>query len=150
MRTLGARDEGDVQAHHRPPVTTLQTCARVGLVLAVALGVVVRFVQPSAMWLDEALTTNIARLPLGDIGTALLRDGHPPLYYWLLHAWMDVFGTSNPAIRALSGAFAIATLPFAWWAGTRVGGRAVGAWTLLLAALSPYAVHYATEARMYS
>jgi len=150
MRTLGTRGEGEVLVHDRPAPAALATPVRVGLVLAVVLGVVVRFVQPSAMWLDEALTTNIARLPLGDIGTALLRDGHPPLYYWLLHGWMEAFGTSNPAIRALSGVFAVATLPFAWWAGSRVGGRLVGAWTLFIAALSPYAVHYATEARMYS
>src|SRR5215510_16167606 len=107
MRTLGAQDEDEVLAQDRPAYPVLATSARVGLVLAVVLGVVVRFVQPSAMWLDEALSTNISRLPLGDIGTALLRDGHPPLYYWLLHGWMDVFGTSNPTIRALSGAFAI-------------------------------------------
>src|SRR5262245_55970019 len=150
MRTIGAQGEGEVLVHDRPASAALATAARVGLVLAIALGVVVRFVQPSAMWLDEALSTNISRLPLGDIGTALLRDGHPPLYYWLLHGWMDVFGTSNPAIRALSGVFAVAMLPFAWWAGTRVGGRLVGAWTLFIAALSPYAIHYATEARMYS
>ncbi len=52
-----------------------------GLVLAVALGVVARFVATSPLWLDEALSVHIASLPMGDIPDALRHDGHPPLYY---------------------------------------------------------------------
>ena len=42
---------------------------------------------------------------------ALRHDGHPPLYYLLLHGWMSVFGQSDNAVRALSGLFSVATLP---------------------------------------
>ena len=56
---------------------------------ALVIGVVLRFVTRSPLWLDEALSVNIARLPLGDIPEALRHDGHPPLYYFLLHGWMD-------------------------------------------------------------
>ena len=151
MQTLGARaQEGDTPARDRRLDAPLPLIVRVGLGVAVAIGVVVRFVGPGAMWLDEALTMNIARRPLGDIGTLLVRDGHPPLFYWLLHGWMDLFGTSDTAVRSLSGVMSVATLPLAWWAGKRAGGRAAGAWALLIVALSPFAVHYATEARMYS
>jgi undecaprenyl-diphosphatase len=46
--------------------------------------------------------------------------------------------------------FSVATLPLAYLAGRREGGR-IAAWgMLLLLATSPFAVHYATEARMYS
>ena len=41
----------------------------------------------SALWLDEALTVNIARLPLSQLQDALKHDGAPPLYYVLLHFW---------------------------------------------------------------
>ena len=54
------------------------------------------------LWLDEALSVNIARLPLGDIPGALRHDGAPPLYYVLLHLWMRVFGTGDGAVRALA------------------------------------------------
>ncbi|MDQ3147634.1 MAG: glycosyltransferase family 39 protein [Actinomycetota bacterium] len=130
------------------PSTSVAGAAAVGLV--VALGLVLRFVTTSDLWLDEALTVNIADLPLGEIGDALRRDGHPPLYYWLLHGWMELFGTGDVAVRALSGVFAVLALPVAWLAGRHLGGRSV-AWTaLVLLAANPFAIRYATEARMYS
>ena len=102
------------------------------------------------MWLDEALSVNIASLPLDEIGDALRRDGHPPLYYWLLHGWMEVFGDGDVAARSLSGIFSVLTLPLAWIAGRRLGGPSMGALALIVFALTPFCVRYATEARMYS
>ncbi|MBV9122247.1 MAG: glycosyltransferase family 39 protein, partial [Planctomycetes bacterium] len=102
------------------------------------------------MWLDEALTVNIARLPLSQLHGALRRDGAPPLYYVLLHFWMGAFGTSDGAVRALSGILSCATLPFVWVAGRCLGGRRVAASALVIVASSPFAVRYATENRMYA
>ncbi len=140
--------------------------------------VVLRFWTPSPMWLDEALTVDIARAPLHLIPGLLRHDGAPPLYYVLLHFWMKVFGTSDLGARSLSGVIGVLTLPAAWVAGYRIGaqswrehanvpgeasldgtvpaadrdraGRLV-AWTVtLLVGTSPFAVYYDTEARMYS
>ena len=96
---------------------------RVGIVVVVGAGIVARFLPRGSMWLDEALSANIAQLPLGDIGGALERDGHPPLYYVILHAWGALVGWSPWALRALSGIFGVAALPLAFWAGRRIGGR---------------------------
>ncbi len=124
--------------------------AGVAVVLVIAAGVLLRFWTRSGLWLDEALTVNIARLPLHEIPDALKHDGAPPLYYYLLHFWIALFGQSNDAVRALSGLFAVATLPVGWLCGRRLGGRAV-AWTMLvLLASAPFAVYYATESRMYA
>src|SRR2546430_14921027 len=82
-----------------------------GMAAAVAAGIFLRFYVRSDLWLDEALSVNIARLPLADIAGALRHDGAPPLYYFLLHLWMQVFGTGDVAVRALSGVFALAALP---------------------------------------
>ncbi len=118
--------------------------------LAVVAGLVLRFWTRSHLWLDEALSVDIARLPLTDIGSALRQDGHPPLYYYLLHEWMRVFGQGDTAVRALSGLFGLATLPLGWFAGRRAGGpRTAWAFVVLLS-LSPFAIRYSTEARMYS
>lgn len=123
---------------------------RIGVVALVALGVALRFIARSPLWLDEALTVNIAKLPLGHIGPWLRHDGHPPLYYWMLHGWISVFGTGNTAVRALSGIFGLAALPLVWLAGRRLAGRK-GAWVALtVTALCPYAIRYSTEARMYA
>lgn len=138
----GARDS------RRAPITT--TVVRVAFAAAVVAAVVVRFITRSPLWLDEALSVHIAQLPFGDIAEALRHDGHPPLYYWLLHGWLDLVGGGDVAVRALSGIFAIAALPLAWLAGRRLGGTRTAWAALLLLAWSPFAVRYATETRMYA
>jgi len=120
----------------------------IGLVLIVA--VALRFVVRSDLWLDEALSVNIAKLPLGDLPAALKRDGAPPVYYVLLHFWMEVFGRSDTAVRALSGVLSIATFPAMYLAGRRLAGRWGGWAAVLVFATSPYAIRYASETRMYS
>jgi 4-amino-4-deoxy-L-arabinose transferase-like glycosyltransferase len=123
----------------------------VALVLLTAVfAVIVRFVTTSPLWLDEALSVDIAALPAGDIRAALEHDGHPPFFYLLLHGWMRWFGDGDVAVRALSGIFGVAALPLAWLAGRRVGGARVAWGTVFALALSPFAVRYATEARMYA
>jgi mannosyltransferase len=122
----------------------------IAAVLVIAAGIVMRFVAQSELWLDEALSVNIARLPLGDIPDWLRHDGAPPLYYFLLHLWTDVFGTSNLAVRSLSGILSVATLVPMWFAGRRIAGR-TGAWiAVILVASSPYAIGFGSETRMYS
>ena len=144
--TAGDEDAGDGPAFS-PRMARLLV---VGAVAVVVLGIALRFVARSDMWLDEALTLNIARLPLGQIHGALRRDGAPPLYYYLLHFWSGAFGTSDVAVRALSGVLSCATLPFIWLAGRRLGGKQVAVASLVLVATSPFAIRYATENRMYA
>lgn len=141
---------------------------RLGIGIVIAAGVIARLLPRGDLWLDEALSANISELPLGEIGEALRRDGHPPLYYWLLHAWGELFGTSPWALRSLSGILGVAALPLAWLAGRRLGLRSrttdpAGPWddpgvrsrrtawaaVTLLAAL-PFAIRYSSETRMYS
>jgi len=131
----------------------------VGLtVLAVGAGLVLRFLPRSGMWLDEALTTNISSLPLGEIGDALRRDGHPPLFYWLLHLWSS-FGESDWWLRALPGVFSVITLPLSYVAGCRLATRAgaaglgvrrTGLLALAVTSVMPFGIRFAAEARMYS
>jgi mannosyltransferase len=125
----------------------LSTAAVVGVAV---VGVLLRLYSRSNLWLDEALSVNIAELPPGDLLEALRHDGHPPLYYLLLHGWMELFGTGDVAVRLLSAVFGVAAFPLAWIAGRRLAGRAGARWALVVVALSPYAVRYSTETRMYS
>ncbi len=118
--------------------------------VAVVIGVALRFYAPTPLWLDEALSVNIARLPVSQIPRALAHDGAPPLYYVMLHVWMLVFGRGDVAVRALSGIISVLSLPLFWFAGRRLGGRTVAWITFFLALGSPFAINYATTARMYS
>lgn len=122
----------------------------IAVAIVVTVSVVLRFATSSPLWLDEALSVNIAALPVGDIFDALRHDGHPPLYYVLLHYWMEVVGDGDVAVRALSGLFSVGTLPLAWMAGRRRFGRAGALGAVLVTAIAPYSLRYATEARMYS
>lgn len=116
----------------------------------VAAGIVLRFYTHADLWLDEALTVDISRLPVGLIPGALRRDGAPPLFYVLLHYWMALFGQSDLAVRSLSGVFSCATLPVAWVAARRLGGSKAAVAVVLVLASSPFAIYYGTEARMYA
>ena len=128
----------------------LRVAVAIGVALVVAVGIVLRFWTSSALWLDEALTVNIARLPLHEIPGRLKQDGAPPLFYYLLHFWMRLFGQSDLATRSLSGILGVLTLPVAWLAAKRFGGRMVAWTTVVLLASAPFAVYYSTESRMYA
>lgn len=118
--------------------------------VALLIGVATRFVTRSSLWLDEALTVNYASLPLTELSSALKHDGHPPLFYALLHGWMDLFGTSDVAVRALSGLFGLLTLPLIWILGRRKGGPILAWVAVAVVAVSPFAVRYSNETRMYA
>lgn len=111
---------------------------------------VLRLHTRSALWLDEAQAVHIAGLPLHQLPDALRQDGAPPLYYVLLHFWIGIFGSGTTAVRALSGLFSIAALPLMFRLGRRYAGTEGGWIAVLLLASSPFAVLYATSARMYS
>ncbi len=128
----------------------LRTVVGVAVAVIVMVGVILRFTTHSALWLDEALTVNRARLPFSQIAGSVKQDGAPPLYYYLLHFWMRIFGQSDLGTRSLSGVIGVASLPVAWLAGNRFGGRATAWTTVVLLASAPFAVFYSTEARMYS
>jgi hypothetical protein len=123
---------------------------RIGAVAAVAVGVALFFYTRSDMWLDEALTVNISRLPLHDLRAALVHDGAPPLYYVVLHVWTGVFGGGDIAVRTLSGCLAAATLVASWFAARRWFGSNVAWLTVVVMAANPFMIRYATEARMYT
>ena len=66
-------------------------------------------------WIDEGLSVGIASFPLDEIPGALRQDGSPPLYYLLLHVWIDVIGGNGEArTHALSLGFALLAIPVAY------------------------------------
>lgn len=103
-----------------------------------------------SLWVDEGMSVGIASHSLTEIPGVLINDGSPPLYYLLLHGWMELFGSSETAVRALSLVFAVAAVPVAWWAGRSLFGRRAAWVAAVLVAFSPYLTIHSREARMYS
>jgi 4-amino-4-deoxy-L-arabinose transferase-like glycosyltransferase len=103
-----------------------------------------------AFWMDEALSVGIAEQPLSELPGVLRGDGAPPLYYALLHFWIDAVGDTMGQTHALSVVLALVAIPAALWAGWSLFGRRAGLIAATLAAFNPYLTLYAVETRMYS
>lgn len=122
-----------------------------GLAALVALAVVFRLEgRGMSFWLDEGLSVGIASHSLADIPSLLRLDGSPPLYYLVLHVWMQAFGTSEEAVRALSLLVALVTIPVTFWCVDGLFGRRSAWAAAVLTASSGYLVYYSREARMYT
>src|SRR5262245_14872486 len=76
--------------------------------------------------MDEGLSVGISSHAFTDIPGVLRQDGSPPLYYMLLHVWMDAFGRSETAVHWLSLTAALLAIPSAMWAGWSLWGKRAG------------------------
>ncbi len=121
-----------------------------GLILLMALSAFLRTRYLSGQfWMDEGITTGISLHPLTQIPGVLRYDGNPPLYYMLLHIWMQWFGDSEAATHSLSLVFGLLTIPLGGWAGWSLFGRRTGIMAALLFAFNAWLTAYAQETRMY-
>jgi hypothetical protein len=119
------------------------------------LGVFLRVLgidKPEGLWYDEINTYFIAKqsFPFGILHTLIERDLHFPLYYMLLHLWMNIFGESDIALRLLSVIFGVLTLPVAYFVGQELNGKKGGLLTLLLFGINSGLIFYSQEVRFYS
>jgi hypothetical protein len=145
VRALGSRVPA-IDVADLPVWATV--CGIAGLML-ISLWIRTR-VLGAGFWIDEGLSVGIAHHPLTSIPALLRQDGSPPLYYLLLHVWIDAFGAGERATHALSLIFALACVPLAYWAGRSIFGPLTGWICAGLAAVDPYLTYYGQETRMYS
>jgi hypothetical protein len=123
-----------------------------GLLLILTLISLVLRVQQIGFhfWIDEGISVGIASHPLSELPHLLREDGSPPLYYFLLHVWMQIFGHSEKTTHELSLVFGLITVPLAYVCGASLWGRRTGAYCAVLAAGLPFITSYAQETRMYT
>lgn len=124
--------------------------AALAVTLGVSLGAVLAVSLTQSIWLDEGLSIAFSRASVRElVAMAASTDLHPPLYNILMRGMHLAFGGSILVYRFLPMVFY--TL-FVWviyrYFARRSGARFATA-VAALAAFSPYAVHYATEARSY-
>jgi mannosyltransferase len=103
-----------------------------------------------SLWYDEGFSVYLARMSLGEITARTASDIHPPFYYYLLHFWVQVFGSTEFSLRFLSAVFGLFTVPLMWAAGRRLLGATAGLLAAALVCLSPLFLWYSQEARMYT
>lgn len=121
-----------------------------GLILLLAAGLRFYRIDAQSLWYDEGNSARIAERSIQLILEGAAGDIHPPLYYLLLSLWRTVFGASETALRGLSAVSGIGLVALAWWLGRRLFGIRAGLAAAALLAVSPFAVYYSQEARMYA
>lgn len=144
---LRLSDIGEAQASRALyAVCALGVAAGVGLALW-------RWLFGPTYWYDEAFSLVVAQGLLESPGITMTRlvlpDVHPPLYYFLLSAWVWLFGDGEVAARAPSLLGCLGALGVLWWMGRSMLSRPAMALALLWLSTNWLWVIYAGEARMY-
>jgi mannosyltransferase len=101
------------------------------------------------LWFNEAIATGIATHSLSELPGVLRAGGSAPLYYLLLHFWIDVFGAGETATHLLSLLFGLLTIPTAMWTGWSLFGRRAGMFAAVLFAFGSFLTEYAQETQPY-
>ncbi|MGD2144915.1 MAG: glycosyltransferase family 39 protein, partial [Anaerolineae bacterium] len=141
-----------MRAQREPALLSSVTARRLLLLAILLLGVFLRFYRLDAQsfWNDEGNSARIAERPLELIVKGAAGDIHPPGYYLLLHYWRMAAGQSEFALRALSVFPGTLLVAFTYELGRRLLGKTIGLSAAFLGAVSPFAIYYSQEARMYS
>jgi mannosyltransferase len=120
------------------------------LLLLIAISAVLRTRYFSAQfWSDEAIAVGAASHPLSAIPGILRHEGSTPLYYFVLHIWISVFGSSEVATHALSLLLGMIAIPLAMWTGWSLFGRRAGMIAATLFAASAFFTQYGQETQAY-
>ena len=121
------------------------------LLLILLLACALRFYRLDAqsLWNDEGTSIAVAGRDLATITRDAAHDIHPPLYYWLLHGWLRLTGDTEFAARSFSALLGLLLVALTCALGRRLIGRGPALLAAFLAAVHPFQVYYAQEARMY-
>lgn len=146
-------DEADAELEPDDGSATGERMAVVLLfLLALAVGTAIRFwnLGGPTLWVDEANAYLTAKESLPTILSRLETDSSPPLYYFLLHNWSALFGSSEVALRSLSVIFGVATIALVFFLARTVFSSRVAVWASFIVATSPVHILYSQQVRMYS
>ncbi len=125
----------------------------IGLGVIVTVGVILRFSKILCLrdfWYDEAFTGIITRMSWPEMQSMIFRDVHPPLYYWLLKSWASFVGYSGVSLRLFSLFIGLLSIVSVYYVGKKIFNKKVGLLSAFIMAISPFAIQYSQEARMYS
>jgi 4-amino-4-deoxy-L-arabinose transferase-like glycosyltransferase len=118
--------------------------------LLVAVAIRLAGLADAALWFDETFTASWVRLPWVDMLRTLLADNHLPLYFIVEKAWISLVGISPWTLRFPSVIFSLAIVPLTAAIAWTLKGRTAARWAAWFAAISPYLLQHAQDARMYA
>lgn len=101
-------------------------------------------------WYDEAFTGVTVKAGFWESIQITINDVHPPLYYILLKAFSSFFDYSVLSVRFFSVILGILGIWAIYLFAKELFGRKAALFASLIAAISPFAIQYSQEGRMYS
>jgi mannosyltransferase len=120
-------------------------------ILAMATFLRLYHLAKECLWLDEAYQVQTSSKNLTSIlQTTIHQDTHPPLYYFIQHFWMLLFGQCEAAVRSLSACMGIFSLLLVYLVGRELFDRKTGLITSFLLATSLFEISPSQEGRPYS
>lgn len=124
----------------------------VWLLAAVSGGFALRVNRLGAqsLWNDEGTSVALSRLNLPAVAAGAASDIHPPLYYVLLHFWMELAGDSEFAVRFLSVLAGALIIVVTFRVARTFFDQEVAVIAAFLSALSVFQLYYSQETRMYA
>ncbi len=128
-----------------------RVAGNLALPAVILLGITLRLYDLGAesFWVDEVTMVRVAGGSPQSIFAAA-QGGRPPVYVLAAHYWLQAFGTTEGAARALSALFGCISLPLMYLVGRRLFGREVGLISTLLMAVSEFQIYVSQDLRYYS
>ena len=123
--------------------------ALLGILLFAVLARVLRL--GISIIVDEPFSINAASRSWQQMNAIVVSDlVHPPLHYYVLHIWFQLFGAGIQRARWISVIFGVAAVLLVYQLGRYLFDRATGLIAALLFGLAPFPAIYAQIARPYS
>jgi len=121
------------------------------LSLIVCLAGILRWyhIGTQSLWFDELVSAAQSRMDLPNLVLSLENDFQAPLYYFLLHYWVKIFGISEIALRSMSFVLGLLTIPMIYLVGKELINPFTGLMSALLLSLSSFHIYFSQETRSY-
>lgn len=119
-------------------------------VLAAGLLLRIYDLAGESLWLDEGTSIRRSQLSLINIVFELISNVHPPLYFFILHYWIGLFGDSEFSARFLSVIFGFSSIIMIYRLGVLLFNKHIGILSALLLSLSEFHIRFSQEVRGYS
>jgi hypothetical protein len=101
-------------------------------------------------WYDEAFTGVAIKERFWGMIDMIIKDVHPPLYYVSVKIFSSFFGYSVFGIRLYSAIFGVLGIWVVYLLTKNLFGKKAALWASAVMAISPFAIQYSQEARMYA
>ncbi len=115
------------------------------------------FLGEKSIYVDEAVTIYISSRPLKDIlpFMMLIKEVHPPIYFWMVGAWMKVYPyfshyfSFEAFLRFSSVFFGSLSVAMTYLLSKKLFNKRIALLSSFFMAISTFHIYYSQELRMY-